>query len=133
LRLVGDLFPALGVVVAALGGAAIGVERQWSGHATGTHPHLGGVRTFTLGGGAAGLAGALATAGYGAVAATVVAGLVAVIVLGYLAASRNHIDQRPKSRPLWSWPLGTKAYGWFTIAMLAVMVIAMGVALVIVR
>jgi uncharacterized membrane protein (DUF4010 family) len=89
---VGDPFPALGVVVAALGGAAIGVERQWSGHATGTHPHLGGVRTFTLIGGAAGLAGVLATAGYGAVAATVVTGLIAVIVLGYLAASRNHID-----------------------------------------
>ncbi|HEX7793792.1 MAG TPA: MgtC/SapB family protein [Vicinamibacterales bacterium] len=87
-----DFFPALGVVVAALGGAAIGVERQWSGHATGTHPHLGGVRTFTLIGGAAGLAGVLATAGYGAVAATVVVGLVALIVIGYLAASRNHID-----------------------------------------
>jgi uncharacterized membrane protein (DUF4010 family) len=92
LRLVGDFFPALGVVVAALGGAAIGVERQWSGHATGTHPHLGGIRTFTLIGGAAGLAGVLATAGYGGVATTVVTGLVAVIVLGYLAASRNHID-----------------------------------------
>lgn len=88
----GDLFPALGVVVAALGGAAIGVERQWSGHATGTHPHLGGIRTFTLIGGAAGLAGVLATAGYGAVAATIVTGLVAVIVLGYLATSRKHID-----------------------------------------
>jgi len=89
---VGDLFPALGVVVAALGGAAIGVERQWSGHATGTHPHLGGVRTFTLIGGAAGLAGVLASAGYGAIAGTVVIRLVAVIVLGYLAASRSHID-----------------------------------------
>jgi uncharacterized membrane protein (DUF4010 family) len=92
LRLVVDLFPALGVVVAALGGAAIGVERQWSGHATGTHAHLGGIRTFTLIGGAAGLAGVLATAGYAAVATSVVAGLVAVVVLGYLAASRNHID-----------------------------------------
>jgi uncharacterized membrane protein (DUF4010 family) len=89
---VADFFPALGVVVAALGGAAIGVERQWSGHAGGTHPHLGGIRTFTLIGGAAGLAGVLATAGYGAVAAAVVTGLVALIVLGYLAASRNHID-----------------------------------------
>jgi uncharacterized membrane protein (DUF4010 family) len=90
--LVGDLFPALRVVVAALGGAAIGVERQWSGHATGAHPHLGGIRTFTLIGGAAGLAGLLTTAGYSTVAAALVSGLVALIVVGYFAASRSHVD-----------------------------------------
>jgi uncharacterized membrane protein (DUF4010 family) len=89
---VGDLFPALRVVVAALGGAAIGVERQWSGHATGAHPHLGGIRTFTLIGGAAGLAGLLTTAGYSTVAAALVSGLVALIVVGYFAASRSHVD-----------------------------------------
>ncbi len=37
-----------GLVVAILGGAAIGVERQQSGHATGPDARLGGVRTFTL-------------------------------------------------------------------------------------
>jgi uncharacterized membrane protein (DUF4010 family) len=92
LRLVVDFFPALGVVVAALGGAAIGVERQWSGHATGAHPHLGGIRTFTLIGGAAGLAGSLATAGYSAIAAALVGGLIALIVVGYIATSRKHVD-----------------------------------------
>ena len=38
----------LRLLIAALGGAAIGVERQWSGHADGPHPHFGGIRTFTL-------------------------------------------------------------------------------------
>jgi uncharacterized membrane protein (DUF4010 family) len=89
---VGELFPALGVVVAALGGAAIGIERQWSGHATGAHPHLGGVRTFTLLGGAAGLGGLLALSGYAAVAVALISGLVALVVVGYAAVSRRHID-----------------------------------------
>lgn len=47
----------LGVVVAALGGLAIGIERQRSGHASGPGARFGGVRTFTLIGGIAGLAG----------------------------------------------------------------------------
>src|SRR5690349_19575812 len=38
----------VGLVVAVLGGAAVGVERQRSGHATGPDARLGGVRTFTL-------------------------------------------------------------------------------------
>jgi uncharacterized membrane protein (DUF4010 family) len=89
---VNDLFPALGVIVAMLGGAAIGLERQWSGHATGAHPHLGGIRTFTLLGGGAGLAGLLASAGYNAIATALVAGLVGLVVVGYVAVSRRHID-----------------------------------------
>ena len=65
---VSDLFPVLGVLVAALGGAAIGIERERSGHASGVHAHFGGVRTFTLLGGAAGLAGLLYISGYTGVA-----------------------------------------------------------------
>jgi uncharacterized membrane protein (DUF4010 family) len=89
---VGPLWPALGVVVAALGGLAIGIERQWSGHASGPYPHLGGVRTFTLIGGTAGMAGYLAQTEFLAVAALLVAGLMALVAIGYLAASRNHVD-----------------------------------------
>ena len=37
-----------GLTVAILGGAAVGVERQRSGHATGPDARLGGIRTFTL-------------------------------------------------------------------------------------
>ncbi len=58
-----DSWDLLGIAVAALGGAAIGVERQRSGHATGPRARFGGVRTFTLMGGIAGLAGWLTTLG----------------------------------------------------------------------
>ncbi len=47
----------LGIAVAAIRGLAIGAERQRSGHATGRHARLGGIRTFTLLGGSAGVAG----------------------------------------------------------------------------
>ena len=47
----------LGVIVALLGGAAVGIERQWSGHASGPRARFGGIRTFALLGGFAGLAG----------------------------------------------------------------------------
>ena len=87
-----DLFPVLGVVVAALGGAAVGIERQWSGHASGSHPRLGGIRTFTLLGGASGLAGLLTVSGYSAVAIALIAGLLALVVVGYAAASRQDVD-----------------------------------------
>jgi len=53
-----------GLVVAILGGAAVGVERQQSGHATGPDARLGGVRTFTLLGTVAGIAGIVTAAGY---------------------------------------------------------------------
>ena len=38
----------VGLVVAALGGAAVGLERQWSGHADGPGARFAGIRTFTL-------------------------------------------------------------------------------------
>ena len=88
----GDFYPVLGVLVAALGGLAVGVERQWSGHASGAHPHLGGVRTFTLIGGASGIAGLLSQWGYAAVATALISGLVALVAIGYVAASRSHVD-----------------------------------------
>jgi uncharacterized membrane protein (DUF4010 family) len=90
--LVADLFPILGVVVAALGGAAIGVERQRSGHASGAHAHLGGIRTFTLLGGASGLAGLLWVSGYVGVAIALLSGSLALVVVGYAAASRQDVD-----------------------------------------
>jgi uncharacterized membrane protein (DUF4010 family) len=81
-----------GIFVAALGGAAIGVERQRSGHATGENARLGGVRTFTLLGGVSGLAGWLADTGLTGVAVVLAAGAVALVVAGYVAASRRDVD-----------------------------------------
>ena len=39
---------AIPLVVSTLGGAAVGVERQWSGHAEGEKARFAGLRTFTL-------------------------------------------------------------------------------------
>ena len=46
-----DVSAMLGLIVAVLGGACVGRERQWSGHASGRNAHFGGIRTFTLLGG----------------------------------------------------------------------------------
>jgi hypothetical protein len=59
-----DLGGFAGLAVAILGGAAVGVERQRSGHATGPDARLGGIRTFTLLGTLAGIAGLLIDAGH---------------------------------------------------------------------
>lgn len=81
-----------GLVVAILGGAAVGVERQRSGHATGPDARLGGIRTFTLLGTLAGLSGLLIDAEMAVAASLLLAGTVLLIVAGYVRASRNDID-----------------------------------------
>jgi uncharacterized membrane protein (DUF4010 family) len=82
----------LGVVIAALGGAAVGLERQWSGHADGEDARFAGIRTFTMLGAVAGLSGSLWTAGTMAPAAILLAGAVAIVTAGYVAGSRKDID-----------------------------------------
>jgi uncharacterized membrane protein (DUF4010 family) len=81
-----------GLAVAILGGAAVGVERQQSGHATGPEARLGGVRTFTLLGALAGMAGLLTAAGYSPAAALLIAGALSLVVAGYVRASKKDID-----------------------------------------
>jgi len=87
-----DLDAFIGVIVAILGGAAVGVERQRSGHATGPDARLGGIRTFTLLGTLAGIAGYLTEAGFAITAALLVSGALALVVAGYVRASKNDID-----------------------------------------
>src|SRR6185503_12082648 len=82
----------LGIAIAALGGMAIGVERQWSGHALGPKAHFGGIRTFTLLGAFAGIAGWLWLLGALPLAAVLAAGAVAIVVAGYAATSRHDTD-----------------------------------------
>lgn len=83
---------ALRIGVAALCGAAIGVERQWSGHATGPAARFGGVRTFTLLGALAGVAGWLWVIGSNALAAVLLGGGVSLVAIAYIAASRRDVD-----------------------------------------
>lgn len=82
----------LGVVVAALGGLAIGLERQWSGHASGPNARFAGIRTFTLLGGIAGLAGWLWGLGATALAPVLLSAGAALVVAAYVAASRTDVD-----------------------------------------
>ena len=82
----------LGLVIAALGGTAVGVERQWSGHADGADARFAGVRTFTLLGGLGGLAGWLWQAGYTLPATVLLAGAAAITSAAYVARMRNDVD-----------------------------------------
>ena len=82
----------LGILVAAVGGLAIGLERQWSGHATGPQAHFAGIRTFTLLGTTAGLAGWLWTLQFEALATVLLVGAAGLVVAGYVAASRVDVD-----------------------------------------
>ena len=87
LELVGDL------ALAGLTGLAVGLEREWSGHASGPRGRFGGVRTFLLLGLIGGIGGVLGQgrlvgAGVALIAA---AGLLAV--LAYVVASHQTGDR----------------------------------------
>jgi len=86
-----DLEGALGMLVAALGGAAIGVEREWSGHASGSKARFAGVRTFTLLGGLAGIVGQLWMSGQEGPAIVLLAAASALVLAGYAVASRHEV------------------------------------------
>lgn len=81
-----------GLTVAILGGAAVGVERQHSGHATGPDARLGGIRTFTLLGAVAGVAGTLLRLDQPLASFAFMAGAVAIVVIGYGRASGRDVD-----------------------------------------
>ena len=74
--------------VAALSGLAVGLEREWSGHASGPLTRFAGLRTFLLIGGLGGIAGWLVSMGATAVAAVLVGGGSALIVAAYIIAAR---------------------------------------------
>ena len=82
----------LGVIIATLGGAAIGVERERSGHARGPEARFAGVRTFTLLGGLAGLAGWLWAQGIPWLAVVLLAGAAGLVVTAYRAVAARDPD-----------------------------------------
>jgi uncharacterized membrane protein (DUF4010 family) len=82
----------VGLLIAALGGAAVGLERQWSGHADGPSARFAGIRTFTMLGTVGGLSGWVWTAGAAVPGAILLAGAVAVVAAAYVAGSRQDID-----------------------------------------
>src|SRR5215467_13525519 len=107
----------LGIMVAALGGAAVGVEREWSGHAAGAQARFGGVRTFTLIGGVAGLAGWFATQQLLGISVVLAAGATALVLAGYIAASRTSVDATTEAAGLVVIGAGFAAgLGWIALA-----------------
>ena len=82
----------VGLLIAALGGAAVGLERQWSGHAEGPGARFAGIRTFTMLGAVGGFSGWLWTAGVTAPAAILFAGAVALVAAAYARSSGQDID-----------------------------------------
>lgn len=80
------------VAVAMLGGLAVGLERQWSGHATGASARFAGLRTFTLMGLIAGLSGWWWTAGLYALAIVLLSGTAGIVVVAYVVRGRDDVD-----------------------------------------
>ena len=82
----------LGLFIAALGGGAVGLEREWSGHTRGADRRFAGIRTFTLLGGLGGLAGLLWLNGLTAPAVVLLVGAVAIVAAAYFVGSRTDLD-----------------------------------------
>lgn len=80
------------LLVAALSGLAVGIEREWSGHSIGPRARFAGVRTFTLLAIVSGLSGWLWTLGLQGPALVFLAGLGGLVIVAYVAASRRDVD-----------------------------------------
>lgn len=78
--------------MAIAGGAAVGVERQWSGHATGPTARFAGVRTFALLGALAGLSGRLWVWGAPTLAAVLLVVAGALVVAAYAVSAHRDVD-----------------------------------------
>ena len=87
-----DTGDIVALLIAALGGAAVGLERQWSGHADGPGARFAGIRTFTMLGAIGGFSGLLWNSGVTWLAAILLAGAIAIVATAYAAGSRQDID-----------------------------------------
>ena len=126
-----ELETAARLAVAGLAGMAVGVEREWSGHASGPNARFAGVRTFLLLGGIGGVAGWLLDS-YPAVAAALLISAGALIVAAYVTAARRipeAIDGTTETAAVLVLGLGVLAgLGWLKLASgaAAVAVLALG-------
>lgn len=87
-----DLVVPVRLALAGLAGLAVGIEREWSGHATGPRARFAGVRTFLVLGLLGGLSGWLAAEGYGPAAGALLAGGVLLTVVAYYTATTTTGD-----------------------------------------
>lgn len=86
-----SMSPALAfdLLVAALVGLAVGLEREWSGHATGPDARFAGLRTFAMLGAIGGVSGWLLRVDQPLAALCFVAGTVLFIVVAYASTMRR--------------------------------------------
>jgi peptidoglycan/LPS O-acetylase OafA/YrhL len=87
-----DIDAMVRIGAAALGGLAVGIEREWSGHASGPNARFAGLRTFTLLGGLAGLAGWLWGNADQMPSVVLLAGGIALVLVAYATSSRRSIE-----------------------------------------
>ena len=80
---------AVRFAVAALGGLAVGIERQWSFRMRDQKPRLAGVRTFLLLALLGAVAARLQQTGFPGAAASVALGTAALVAIAYAVSSRS--------------------------------------------
>lgn len=80
---------ALRLGVAALCGLAVGLEREWSGHAAGEHARFAGLRTFFLLGLLGGIGGLSMSGGFPGAGVALLAGGAALVISAYIAVTRG--------------------------------------------
>lgn len=85
----GQLGAAVRLAIAALIGLGVGLERQWSGHASGPDARFAGLRTFTLLGLIGGVAGLLLAEGHALGGAALIAASGALAIGGFAVAMRR--------------------------------------------
>ncbi len=126
-----DLTAARDLGVAVLAGLAVGIEREWSGHAAGPEARFAGARTFLLLGLVGGMAGWLSGGGLLLAGAVLLAGSAALVVAAYVMAARrgeSHIDGTTEVAALTVLALGAAAglgFPLLTSAAASVMVLAL--------
>ncbi len=106
-----DLQLGFDLLVAALVGMAVGLEREWSGHSSGPDARFAGLRTFAMLGTIGGFGGWFLRLGQPVAAAVLVSGAVLFTVVAYATTMRRS---------------GSTVDGTTEVA--AILVIAMGVA-----
>jgi uncharacterized membrane protein (DUF4010 family) len=108
------------LAIAALIGLGVGLEREWSGHATGPNARFAGLRTFFLLGILGGGAGLLLGGGAPVAGAAVIAGAMALIVAAYALTVRRldaDVDGTTEAAALVVVLLGALAgTGWLALA-----------------
>lgn len=87
--LVFDLESARNLGVAVVAGLAVGIEREWSGHASGPSARFAGARTFLLLGLVGGIAGWLVAGGEEVLGALTLGAGLALTVSAYVMAARR--------------------------------------------